>query len=74
MISSKTAMMSVEAEYMRQSREERRVVRGNLMHQQQIAYALRDASQKPAFVHDPPREVACLHVTSRRSLQNIGCG
>jgi hypothetical protein len=33
MISSKAAMMSVDGEYARQFREERRVVRGNLMHQ-----------------------------------------
>lgn len=43
MISSKTAMMRVHGEYVQQSRKESRVVRGNLKHQLQIAYALRDA-------------------------------
>ena len=47
----KTAMTRVDGEYVRQSREECRVVRSNLMHQLQIAYALRDASQKSTFVH-----------------------
>jgi hypothetical protein len=74
MISSKTAIIRVDGEYVRQSREECRVVRGNLIHQLQIACALRDASQKPTFMHDPPREMICLHATSRRSLQNIGFG
>ena len=50
-------MMRVDREYVRQSREECRVLRGNLKHQLQIAYALHDAAQKPTFVHDPPREM-----------------
>jgi hypothetical protein len=74
MMPPKTAMMRVDREYVRQSREECRVVRGNLMHQLQIAYALHDYSQKSTFVHNPPHEMRCLHVTSRRSLQNIGFG
>ncbi|KAH8781507.1 hypothetical protein F5882DRAFT_296566, partial [Hyaloscypha sp. PMI_1271] len=74
MMFPKTVMMRIDEEYMPQSREERRVVRGNLMHQLQIAYALRDASQKSTFMHNPPRGMICLHVTIRRSLQNINCG
>ncbi len=68
-IMSKKAVQTVEnGGYVRQSREECRVIHGRLMHRLQNVCISRKCSNGTAFVDDLYPEMTCPHIKLRRSM------
>jgi hypothetical protein len=74
MMSSKETTTTVVGNYVRQFREEFRVVQGRLMQRIQSVNISRKSSTPTSFEVDPPDERICPHLNLQRSLLNIDCG
>jgi hypothetical protein len=74
-IMSSKATKTIEIrDYVRQFREECRVVQGCLMHRLQSVYISHKCLTTTPFRRDPPSEIICPHIKFRTSEHNIGSG
>jgi hypothetical protein len=72
-MSSTEATTTKIGDYVRQFKEECRVVRGRLMHRLQSAYILQDQrSDIFPFIHNTPSEVICPHIKFGTSVYETG--
>jgi hypothetical protein len=73
-MSSKAAKTMEMGDYVRQFREECRVVQGCLIHRLQSVYILRKCLSNTPFRREPPSEIICPHIKFRTTEHNIGSG
>lgn len=73
-MSSKATKTVATGNYVRQFREECRIVQGSLIHRLQSVYISRKCLRTTPFRCDLPSEIICPHIKFRTSEHNIGSG